>query len=479
MNFRSLRLRLTTWHACVLTAVFVSFGTVLFVQLKHYLEATILNTQARRAQQIGETLLSDPAQAAGDAMPSATARIEREIESLYAPELSDRFIRITRRDGTTLYLSGAPRGAGFDPARVPRPTDWPTGPQVRKQAVPGAHSLLIAAFPTRSPSTSETLVEVGTSAEPVDTLLARLAVLLGLGLPIVVLAAVGGGYILVGSALRPVDAIAAKATLITQHSLSERLPVVRTGDELERLADSLNHMISRLDEAFQSSKRFVADASHELRTPLTILQAELENLAQDPGASPAFADRIGSLLEETARLSKIVEQLLALSRLDAGEARKETLQVDLAALAAGTADQMALLAEDRKITLTHSSSGEVLVVGDRAKLKQVIVNLLDNAITYTPSGGTVRIEATESGVWSILEVADSGIGISAEAVPHVFERFFRADPARPRHPDGAGLGLAIVRSICTAHGGQVEVESTPGKGSRFRIRLPRPGAAKG
>jgi heavy metal sensor kinase len=287
-----------------------------------------------------------------------------------------------------------------------------------------------------------------------------------------VIIAVAGGVILVRRALLPVERIARKAEEITQHNLSDRLPVVRTGDELERLSVSLNHMISRLEDAIQSSKRFVADASHELRTPLTVLRGELESLAQEPGLKGQTTESLGSMLEEATRLSGIVEGLLALSRLDAGEAQAEWVQFDLAELAATTADQMSLLAEDKNLTVVCEATAGITVRGDRARLKQVIVNLLDNAIKYTPRGGCVRLQISRQDGYAVLDVADDGIGIPDEALPHVFKRFFRVDDSRSREPGGAGLGLSIVQSICAAHGAQVEVSSVLGKGSRFRVRQP-------
>lgn len=277
---------------------------------------------------------------------------------------------------------------------------------------------------------------------------------------------------LVQRALRPVDQIAGKAELITQHNLSERLPVAQTGDELERLSIALNHMIIRLDAAFQSSRRFVADASHELRTPLTILRGELESLVQEKESVPGQNERLGSLLEEVERLSKIVERLLALSRLDAGEAQAEWVGFDLAELAAGTVDQMALLAEDRGIAVTCDATQPVPVKGDRARLKQVIVNLLDNAIKYTDEGGAVNVIVRPEGGYAVLQVTDTGIGIPPKALPHVFERFYRVDQTRSNPSEGAGLGLAIVKSICNAHGGEVEAASAVNKGSRLRVKLP-------
>ena len=168
----------------------------------------------------------------------------------------------------------------------------------------------------------------------------------------------------------------------------------------------------------------------------------------------------------------IVQKLFALSRLDAGEAQSEWVRLDLASLAGATSDQMLLLAEDRRIRVTRDTDTPVFVMGDRARLKQVVVNLFDNAVKYTPPGGSVHIRAAAVGGQGILEVADTGIGIPAESVPLVFERFYRVDRDRSAEEGGAGLGLSIVRSICAAHGGRVEVESSPGSGSRFRVILP-------
>jgi heavy metal sensor kinase len=464
MKTDSLRFRLTAGYAGLLTAAVVGLTALFFLHLKDYLENTLEETQLRRAHQIAETLVAK-ADRTGDAY------VAQQVASLYAPEKGDRFIRLTERDGRVFYVSGPPNDQAFDPAAVP-----PAPPSVetefsRRQPQPGNAGLLIGTV--RIPAGSGSyLVEVGTSAAPVEALFRHLLFLLCLGFPVVIVLAAGGGYFLVGRALRPVEQITNKAEQITQHNLSERLPVARSGDELERLSTALNHMITRLDDAFQNSKRFVADASHELRTPLTVLRGELEVLAQEPALSADQRERLGSLLEEVERLTKIVERLFALSRLDAGEAQVEWVKFDLASLAASTAGQMALLAEDRRLTLECETDALVAVEGDRARLKQVVVNLLDNAIKYTPEGGTVRLRVCARADEAVLEVADSGIGIPPEAVGHVFDRFFRVDPSRSLGPDGAGLGLAIVKSICQAHGAKVEVESTPGQGSTFRLRLP-------
>jgi signal transduction histidine kinase len=284
--------------------------------------------------------------------------------------------------------------------------------------------------------------------------------------------AVAGGFVLVRRALVPVERIAHKAEEITQHNLTERLPVVHSGDEIERLSVSLNHMIARLEDAIHGSKQFVADASHELRTPLTVMRGELESLAQDVMLKPETRESLGSVLEEVGRLAEIVEGLFALSRLDAGEAPAEWVRFDLTELAVTTAEQMSLLAEDKRVRLTCMSSGEVPVEGDRGRLKQVVVNLLDNAIKYTASGGQVSLQVRREGGYAVLDVSDTGIGIPASALPHVFKRFFRVDGSRSREQGGAGLGLSIVKSICTAHGAVLEVSSASGRGSTFRVKQP-------
>jgi signal transduction histidine kinase len=254
--------------------------------------------------------------------------------------------------------------------------------------------------------------------------------------------------------------------------LSERLPVIRTGDELERLSVSLNRMIERLYEAFQHVNRFSADASHELRTPLTILQLELEGIAQSHGRDASLGDQIGSALEETQRMSRIVESLLAISRLDAGEVKMDKAPLDLAELAALTTDEMALLAEEKSIRLRTYAPTGIQVEGDRTRLQQVIVNVLDNAIKYTQAGGEVEIRVGKEGNRAVLEVSDNGPGIAAHALPHVFERFYRADKARSRASGGSGLGLSIVKAICAAHNAEVKVSSQEGQGCSFRVEIP-------
>jgi heavy metal sensor kinase len=471
VNSRSLRFQLVVWYAGLLTTVFVLLGIATIVVLKHYLEASVRDNQLRRARQIAQIL-------SPELVKKGAAAVAEEVETRFSPGLNNRFVQIRTAEGTVIYHSTEPQDRDFDPESVPN-GPWPERVvSTRKVTTASGVSLLISGYLVRAPGGETWLIESGAPLDSVHAVLRDVAAVMALTLLAAVAVAVGGGYFVVGRALARVDHISRSAEEISFQNLSGRLPVAQSGDELERLSISLNRMIQRLDGAFQHSKRFVADASHELRTPLTVLRGELESLLARATLAPPVQERLGSLLEEVERLTKVVEGLLTLSRLDAGEAQGEWLNVDLAELTRSTADQMALLAEDKAIRIRCLTPGPVMVRGDRARLKQLIVNLLDNAVKYTPENSKVTLQVGVHSDQAILEITDSGAGISPEALPHVFERFFRADQARTREIGGAGLGLAIVQSISAAHNGRVTVESTLGQGSRFRVELPLAGASE-
>ena len=462
---RSIGFRLVAWYAGLLIVVFVLVGGLMYAGLHSYLEHDLSAVQFRRARQIAGTLL-------GNVETTGEAHVVNEINAWFTPETNDRFIRLTRADGSVLFVSSSPPDGSFDARQVTPLATRPQVPDWRRETLPTGGRLLIASVPAVSRGGHAYLVEVGASLAPIEALLGRLLDLLGSALAIVVVIAVTGGYFLIRRALAPVEEITRRAERITLHNLKERLPVLPTGDELERLSVSLNHMIARLDDAFEHNRRFIADASHELRTPLTILRGEMESLISQAEPDSEIQARAGTALEEVVRLAHIVEGLFNVARLDAGEAQKECQRFDLAELTTSTAEQMCLLAEDKGIAISCHAPQPVFVEGDRARLKQVVVNLLDNAIKYTPEHGKVDLLIFAANQRAVLEVADTGIGIPAAAQPRIFQRFFRVDPARSREMGGAGLGLSIVKSICTAHGGEVDFQSREGQGSRFKVQLP-------
>jgi len=462
MNHRSLAFRLAVWYALLLSATFALVGTGMFYGLEQYLRSGLADSLRRRSTQI-EQILSAATVDASD------ASIVESIQTRVAPEFNNRFVRVTRERPGLLYRSGVPADLSFDPAAIPvLNPPWPA------QGIARRTGSLIESAKAIDTASGRYLIELGASLAPIETVQAHLLRLLGMLLPVLVACAAGGGYLLVGWALRPVDRISQSAQLMSLQDVGARLPVLASGDALARLSISLNHMLGRLRESMQTSRRFLADASHELRTPLTVIKGELQEVVRTEAMSQALHDRIGSVLEEVARLEHLVSGLLVLSRLDVGDAQREWVDMDLAELSASTAEQMRLMAEDRGIHLESAALRPVVVHGDRARLKQVIVNLLDNAIRFTPRGGTVTLCTVVSDSFQALEIRDTGVGIPAASVPSIFDRFYRVDEARSREDGGAGLGLSIVRSICTAHRAEIEVDSEIGRGSCFRLKFRLP-----
>jgi heavy metal sensor kinase len=464
MNTRSLRFRITAWYAALLAGALLLFGISLYIGLERYLYWDLQRTLRSDCRTIATQLISQHPFKRPDWLGG-------EITEAYAPEANSHFIRVIQEGVGVIYISGAPKDGAFDPTRVPFPREEDET-RSRTISLGGGHQLLIDSLRSTARDGSKFVIESGVPYDQIALVLHGLLVTLAIYMPFIIFLAVVSGYYLMRRSLRPVDEITKRAEGITSTNLSERLPVIRTGDELERLSISLNRMIERLDQAFQHINRFSADASHELRTPLTILQLELEGIAQSHRLNPTLTDQIGSALEETDRMSHIVENLLAISRLDAGEVKMDKSRLDLGDLTASTADQMRLLAEEKVISFRSTVERGVWVEGDRSRLQQVVVNLIANAIKYTQEGGEVEVSVRRDGDTAVLEVADNGVGISPLALPHVFERFYRADKARSRSSGGAGLGLAIVKAICTAHGAEINVSSQEGRGSCFTVELP-------
>jgi len=463
MNTRSIRFRLTVWYAALLTALLVLFGGFIYFTLDRFLESSLREALSKEAATIGEALLKKINQT-GDAY------VKDEIEEHFAPRITSHFLRVTRADGSILYQSGPPQNGAFDPSRIPaarlgEPDSW------REERLPDGKRVLIYGMTYSDSTTTRYGIQAGAPHDQVGGVLRSFLLSLAAAFPLIVGASIGGGYLLMRKALRPLDEIASKAEKITSRNLNERMPEVQTGDELEKLATSLNRMMARLDESFQHVHRFSADASHEIRTPLAILRGELEAALNTSTLTPELRETLGSALEETERLSRIVEQLLEMTRLEAGEALVELRLFDVSEMTRSTVEQMHLLAFEKRIELGFDGSQPLLVKGDPIRLKQIVVNLVDNAIKYTPPGGSIRVSSIRSGESAVLEVRDSGTGIPQEALPHIFERFYRVDKARSRQLGGTGLGLAIVKSICVAFGGTVTAQSNR-SGTTLRVELP-------
>jgi len=280
-----------------------------------------------------------------------------------------------------------------------------------------------------------------------------------------------GGWILSGRALKPVDEITRRARQITANDLSQRLGI-KQEDELGRMAATFDDMIGRLEEAFERQKRFASDASHELRTPLTVMQSEVSLALARPRSSNEYRETLVSMDEEVSRLSTIVGDLLTLTRVDIDPAGIQHKPVALDELLESLSARVGVIAAERDIAVRAERLDPVSVAGDPTRLRQLFTNLLDNAVNYTRDGGRVTVTVERTAEGARVRVADTGIGIAAVDLPHIFERFYRADGAREQNAQGTGLGLAISRSVALAHHGHIDVVSELGAGTTFIVVLP-------
>ncbi len=432
----------------------VAFAVFTYASFDRYVAQSSRSTLSSRAEAIWNM-----ANGILDDKPTLTKMIEQR----FAPEAQNRLIRISE-NGVIHFQSEPPSDGGFDPAVIPLPKDVPTS---NFQKI-GDVFLYSRNFTAQDGKV--VTVESGQSTSISELVEGRLVTVLIFGLPILLIVAAAGGFVLVQRALSPVEGMIEAAEALTFNSPRKRLPLAGTEDRIDALGRTLNRMLERLDSSYQHANRFSADAAHELRTPLAIMRGELELLATRQLPEDAKA-AIETTLGEAERLSQIVESLTVLGQMESVTGKRAHLAVDLYDLAAETIDQMRLMAVDKGIAIDGPSGAHATVAGDRDRLKQVLVNLLDNAIKYTPSGGWIAATVETMDEQAILSVSDSGIGIAPEDRSRIFDRFFRV--TTDRGEIGAGLGLAIVKSICAAHGGTVTVESAPGGGSIFRVALPR------
>jgi heavy metal sensor kinase len=320
------------------------------------------------------------------------------------------------------------------------------------------------------------LVQVALPMERVELALRRyldtLLVLVPVGLG---LAAIGGA-LLARSALSPVDRMSRSARRITAEDLRQRIAPGGTGDELDRLADTLNDMLARLDDAFAEMRRFAADAAHELRTPLTALRGGIEVALRAERSSEEYRRVLGSSLEEVDRLVRLAEDLLLFSRFSSGAPMPRD-RVELEPLLVEVFDTATRLADGTGVTVRLGPVEPAVVTGDAGALRRALLNVAGNAVKYTPAGGKVELSLTVGDGMVRIIVRDTGVGIAPEDVARIFQPFVRLDTARARSTGGAGLGLAMTRSIVEAHRGRLHVDSSPGAGSTFTVELPLAEAA--
>ena len=303
--------------------------------------------------------------------------------------------------------------------------------------------------------------------------LERFKLMLLIVAPLLLIAASAGGYWLSTRALAPVDEISRAAQRISIENLADRLKVPQTGDQLQRLSETLNATFARLEASVVRMKQFTADASHELRAPISLIRTTAEVAVQRDRTAPEYREALTEILEESERTSQVVDSLMLLARADSGKEMLECAPADACAVVTGAIEQGEKLARSQGIEFKASVPFDpISIQADSDALRRAVLILIDNAVKYTPAGGAVKVELTEEGEFAVVSVTDTGIGIAKEDIAHVFDRFWRADKVRSRGQGGAGLGLSIATWVAEAHQGSLAVESAPGRGSVFSLRVP-------
>lgn len=343
--------------------------------------------------------------------------------------------------------------------------------KVFSEAESGSVRLLFYNEVVRAPGAKEYLMQIGLRRDFVDSALWQFLGMAAAVIPVSLAVAAVACWWIAGRALQPVNLLARAANEIGISDLDRRLPMRGTGDELDRLSGTFNEMFGRLAKAIGEMKQFTASISHELRTPLTALRGEAEVMLIEPHSEAEYRKLLASNLEEYDRLSRLINKLLTLARAESGDIQMHPEKIDLAGLTRFLIEQLDTVAASRQVSLVFRPGGPTYINADREWIETAILNLLDNAIKYTRPGGTVTAVAENQGDQSVLQIDDTGIGITADALPHIFERFYRADPSHSGS-EGSGLGLNLVQWIVAQHHGAIEVRSVPEKGSSFRLSFP-------
>jgi len=455
-----IRTRLTLWYVALLAVILAALAVFLVVRLRADLVAGVDRSLDVRAEQISLGFRGAGEGEFQDVSDSAFAGLPR----------SESASQIVSAGGDVLESSGDPiarrlmLGRGDVGAAL-------AGEPVRATVSLGADGepFRVLGLPAPGEPSSQVLV-VATALETVDRSVERLVMLLLIAGPAALAAAGVGGWWVGRKALGPVARMTEQAAGIGIDRLDERVAVPRSTDELGQLARTFNAMLERLERDVQDKRRFVADASHELRTPLAVMRSELDVSLDADGLSSEEGEVLESVRDEVDRMSRIVERLLILARIDEGQLHLLRAPVGLGDVVEAVVRRLRPLADAKAITVTIEGD-DTRVSADRERLVLAVETLVENAIKYTAPGGRVRISIERRADEAVVTVADEGPGMPAEAIPLIFERFYRLDAARTRSEGGSGLGLAICREIMQAHGGRVWAESNDGGGSSFFIAL--------
>lgn len=494
----SVRARLTLWYTGVLALILIAFALVAYFFLSFTLNQRTDDSLAGMANAFASTLTQEEKDLEGrgevDAARSEEDRLSPDAAATEAvSEYQLRDYQFVVYDDARRVVAASPgftteRGSGGTPLWTLAPVasgisklldavaQAPDAAPHYATLSDGDDEYRAAARRARTRSREYTLV-VLRSLHDQEDLLEGAGGALFIAVPLALLLASVGGYFLARKSLAPVVAMGDTAAHISAANLHERLPVANERDELGRLATVFNNLLARLDESFEQQRRFMADASHELRTPVAIVRGEAEVALSQPARSEDdYRESLAIVHDEGRRLTRVVEDLFTLARADAGQYRLVRQDFYLDELAAECCRAVRTLIAERGLTLLCDAPREMPFRGDEELLRRLLLNLLDNAIKNTPPGGSVAVACEHQANEYRVAVTDTGAGIPAEAQPHIFERFYRADKARTRSAGGAGLGLAIARWIAEVHSGRLELLRSDETGSAFLATLPAPGA---
>jgi len=453
-----LRARITAWYFGVLAVSFSLFAWISDIGFRRSIETTVNDASRANLESIQNVILRTA--------PAGAERVKEELDGLRGVWAGAGLLEVSDPDGKLIFQSPPFKNPyGNDPPMTKDGITFVTlnldNLQYRIASrdfqAAGRKFHLRAAVPT----------------EPFDQALDRFRLILQETLPFLVILASVAGYWLSGRALAPVNAIIETARGVGIQNLSNRLAVPPAQDELRRLSETLNDMLARIEASVKRITQFTADASHDLRTPIALIRSSAELSLRRPRTEDEYRETLARILASSEETSHLIEDLLTIARADAAAAELHFENIDLLPCLHKISEEAAILASQKGIEVTSEfAAGPVRVSADSAALERLLLILIENAVKYTPSGGRIAMSLSNGAGSARIEIRDTGIGISEKDLPHIFERFYRADQARSREPGGSGLGLAIARWIVDLHGGGIEAQSQLGAGSIFRISLP-------
>jgi len=460
MRRPSIGVRLTLWYLAIFALAQLAFGAGMWFILRHNLYDLVDDGLEAQIDDLKNFLLSQP-------RDRPMAKLQEEVNETYAIEHSGDYLAVYAENNQLIY-----RAAFFDahPSQL-LPPDQIERPSLKSRRIDGR--LFRFVLQKMDINGHVYTVQMGVPADDVVETLHLFRSYLLMFAPLLLLVAAGGGYWLSRRALAPVDALVQTARQVSGTNLNSRLQKLQTGDELQRLSDTLNEMLDRIESAFLRITQFTADASHELRTPVSLIRTEAELALRRSRGEAEYKESLRHILLEAERTTALIEQLLSMARADSGREALHLQPVDLSQTLRSVVDGWQRVATIRNLQFSASLAvPDSSVMGDDTLLRRLADILLDNAFKYTSSPGSVHLSLEAIGDSAVITVRDSGVGIAEEDQGKIFERFYRVDKARSREQGGAGLGLAIAQWIVTQHGGSIGVESRPGSGATFRVEVP-------